>query len=483
MPSSLVKRRRLAMVLGCLCLAAGSGAQQAAPKPDPILAVRFLRDGAQVIAVSRTDVEVWDIASRSVVRHRPISTTVSSVERVLSPDGRVLAMHVVRSGQSPDPLGPASGRYETQLLNIDTGKITALRPAVSGTPSGLAFSPDGRSLVRFTVQNDRIAYDVWRVPAGDRIEDGRIAKHTVGPVHAALSPTGDALAMSTVPDATPVGSQTSGRIDIHETRSGALQATLPIGARALAFSPDGEILFASTGTDPRVHAFDRNSWKPLEGLGMVAPAPLATSSSEPNGARAPTTMLALSSSPARVLAASTIDRSLRIWDTPTRALVRSIQLESEPWSADMSADGRLIAAGTAGGLVVIAVASSEQAAPVLTTAPPRQPGTQIAAGRFGAGAYYPGGNISHPTPVRRSQPKYTREAMELKIVGEVHLEIVVRPDGTVDDLRVTQSLDSRYGLDNEAVNAARQWVFNPARDRSGRAVAVLVTLVLEFRLH
>ena len=200
-------------------------------------------------------------------------------------------------------------------------------------------------------------------------------------------------------------------------------------------------------------------------------------------APAPPAMLSLSISPARVLAASASDRSLHLWDASSGALVRSIRLGAEPWSADLSADGRLVAVGTREGLAVFDANSFDQSAPLLTAPPLRQPGTPIAAGRFGAGAYYPGGGISHPKPLRTSQPKYTREAMKAKIEGLAEVEVVVGPDGTVDDVRVTQSLDSVLGLDDEAVIAARQWLFAPARDRSGRAVRILVTIVFEFRLH
>jgi TonB family protein len=79
-------------------------------------------------------------------------------------------------------------------------------------------------------------------------------------------------------------------------------------------------------------------------------------------------------------------------------------------------------------------------------------------------------------------PRYTSEAMRQKIQGEVHVEAVVRPDGTVDEARVVKSLDSTYGLDANALTAARQWLFAPGRLR-GEAVPVRAILILTFRLH
>lgn len=121
--------------------------------------------------------------------------------------------------------------------------------------------------------------------------------------------------------------------------------------------------------------------------------------------------------------------------------------------------------------------------PVVTAAPARlaqQTPTPIAAG-FGAGAYKPGGGVIIPTLLRKVDPRYSRAAMLHRLAGDVELQVVVLTDGTVGDLQVSRSLDKIYGLDDEAVGAARQWVFSPARV-GGRPVPMLVTLALEFRL-
>ena len=58
----------------------------------------------------------------------------------------------------------------------------------------------------------------------------------------------------------------------------------------------------------------------------------------------------------------------------------------------------------------------------------------------------------------------------------------MRADGTIGAVRVVKSLDARHGLDRAAIEAAKQWVFKPGI-RRGQAVDVIVTLILEFRLH
>jgi protein TonB len=64
----------------------------------------------------------------------------------------------------------------------------------------------------------------------------------------------------------------------------------------------------------------------------------------------------------------------------------------------------------------------------------------------------------------------------------VEIEALVLPDGTVDDARVVRSLDRQFGLDDEALRAARLWRFEPPVDREGRPVRAVVTLILDFRL-
>ena len=75
---------------------------------------------------------------------------------------------------------------------------------------------------------------------------------------------------------------------------------------------------------------------------------------------------------------------------------------------------------------------------------------------------------------------YTDDARQRGIIGDVVLEIVVRRDGTVGDVRVMQGLPG--GLNDRAVQAVRQWRFAPAR-RLGAAVDVLVEVAVEFKIR
>jgi TonB family protein len=47
---------------------------------------------------------------------------------------------------------------------------------------------------------------------------------------------------------------------------------------------------------------------------------------------------------------------------------------------------------------------------------------------------------------------------------------------------VLKSLDKEFGLDDEAVAAARQWRFEPAR-RRGEPVAVIIVIEMSFAMR
>jgi TonB family protein len=108
------------------------------------------------------------------------------------------------------------------------------------------------------------------------------------------------------------------------------------------------------------------------------------------------------------------------------------------------------------------------------------PGT---GGNFGGGIARPGAGISGPSVVKEVKPDYTAEAMRAKIQGTVDVEAVVQSDGTVGDVRIARSLDRVYGLDAQALKAAKQWLFIPAVDRDGKRVPIVVTIELSFNLH
>jgi len=103
-------------------------------------------------------------------------------------------------------------------------------------------------------------------------------------------------------------------------------------------------------------------------------------------------------------------------------------------------------------------------------------------GGTGGGVYQPGNGVTLPRILREVKPAYTSDAMRAKVQGTVLLQCVVRPDGSVTDIQVLRSLDSVFGLDQEAIKAARQWRFAPGT-RMGAAVPVQITIELTFTLR
>ena len=101
-------------------------------------------------------------------------------------------------------------------------------------------------------------------------------------------------------------------------------------------------------------------------------------------------------------------------------------------------------------------------------------------GGTGGGPYRPGSGITPPSLLREVKPDYTEEARRRSIVGDVELEIIVRSDGSVGNVRLLRGLGS--GLDQRAIDAVRQWKFSPAR-RFGTPVDVIVEVAVEFRLR
>jgi TonB family protein len=93
----------------------------------------------------------------------------------------------------------------------------------------------------------------------------------------------------------------------------------------------------------------------------------------------------------------------------------------------------------------------------------------------------PRDGVTLPVVVRSVKPSYTAAAMDAHIEGRVMLDVVVLDDGKVGDVTVNESLDMEYGLDMQAVEAAKQWLFKPGM-KDGKPVAVRVTLEMRFTL-
>ncbi len=110
-------------------------------------------------------------------------------------------------------------------------------------------------------------------------------------------------------------------------------------------------------------------------------------------------------------------------------------------------------------------------------------GTGVGAGSgggFGGGVYKVGGGISAPTAISAPDPDYTEEARRAKKQGTCELWLIVDSSGHPRDIKVIRGLG--FGLDAKAVEAVKQWKFQPAL-KDGRPVDVQISVQVDFHLY
>jgi protein TonB len=98
---------------------------------------------------------------------------------------------------------------------------------------------------------------------------------------------------------------------------------------------------------------------------------------------------------------------------------------------------------------------------------------------MGGGSFQIGGGVSAPVAIYSPDPPYTEQAREAKYQGDVVLEIVVQPDGSVSAVQVVKP--AGLGLDQSAVKTVRTWKFKPGL-RNGAPVPVRMLVDVTFRL-
>jgi TonB family protein len=87
---------------------------------------------------------------------------------------------------------------------------------------------------------------------------------------------------------------------------------------------------------------------------------------------------------------------------------------------------------------------------------------------------------SRPFLLNTPQPSYTTKARDERIEGVVHARVLVDSDGTVKKVKIITGLP--YGLSYQAMDAAYQLLFRPAR-KNGQPVAYWLPVDIEFHLR
>jgi TonB family protein len=112
-----------------------------------------------------------------------------------------------------------------------------------------------------------------------------------------------------------------------------------------------------------------------------------------------------------------------------------------------------------------------------------EPDTHVDLGGTGASPLVQplrvGPPIREPRKLRAVNPVYPPAAREAGIQGTVTLECTIDQHGRVTDARVVQSVPL---LDQAALDAAKQWVYEPTL-LNGAAVSVVTTVTFTFRLE
>jgi TonB family protein len=101
-------------------------------------------------------------------------------------------------------------------------------------------------------------------------------------------------------------------------------------------------------------------------------------------------------------------------------------------------------------------------------------------GGIGGGAFRVGGGVSAPKALDTPDPEYSEEARKAKYQGTCVLWLIVGPDGKPRDIKVARALG--MGLDQKAIEAVRNWKFEPAM-LNGKPVAVQINVEVNFRLY
>jgi TonB family protein len=87
--------------------------------------------------------------------------------------------------------------------------------------------------------------------------------------------------------------------------------------------------------------------------------------------------------------------------------------------------------------------------------------------------------VKAPQPISTPDPEYSEKARKKRYQGRVVLRIRIGTDGNVHDVEIRQH--AKYGLDQKAAEAVKEWKFQPAT-KDGKPVEVFTLVEVNFHL-
>lgn len=132
-------------------------------------------------------------------------------------------------------------------------------------------------------------------------------------------------------------------------------------------------------------------------------------------------------------------------------------------TAGARSNASIDAVEASGGGVVDGLGITELPPPIVTPTPPIRLHSGMAA----------------PRKIRDVMPMYPAMARTARVQGVVILEAVIDSSGRVESARVLRSISL---LDDAALEAVRQWRFDPAR-LNGQPIPVVMTVTVNFSLQ
>lgn len=86
-------------------------------------------------------------------------------------------------------------------------------------------------------------------------------------------------------------------------------------------------------------------------------------------------------------------------------------------------------------------------------------------------------DVTRPVPINSPQPRYTEEARRLKLEGSISVVVMITESGEVDSVVLIRGLGNV--LDQQAIEAARELKFSPAR-KNGNPIPFWMKVMIEF---